>query len=264
MRLTFFSLLFVQIASATSTTSTSHTILYSTPTPTVGPALLQARQNNANNPCPYSGTACLNLGAPGLCCPSQAFCAFDQAGNVACCPSRAACTGIISPITTPNPITTALTTAPATAFVPNGYYPFAYIPTIYANPGVCSSSYTRCQTDFSSCTSVLGAGGNAVTVYGGGGVGITGPVQSLLGPISAASVCSSLSSQACYGLQLANCATFTAGATAQDGFSVPNQAVGTRQGVRGTDRWSSRLESWGAGLGIVLGVVLVGVRGLIG
>lgn len=269
MRLRFLSFLLAQIVNSTSTISSQNNIPFSTPTSTLDHALLHIRQNNANNPCPASGTACANLGAPALCCPSQAFCAFDQAGNVACCPSRAACTGTISSITPINPIATAFTTAPATAFVPNLYYPFAFIPTTYPNPEICSSSYSRCQTDFSSCTSVLGAGGNAVTVNGGGGVGITGPVQGLLGPVSAASVCSSLSSQACYGLQLANCATFTAGAgavaTAQEGFVVPNQAMGRkRQGGIGMDGWGSGLGSWGIGLGFVLGVVIVGRRGLVG
>lgn len=263
MRLEFISFLLAHIVASTSTISSENKISFSTPTPTLNHALLHIRQNNANNPCPASGIVCGNLGAPALCCSSQAFCAFDQAGNVACCPSRNACTGIISPITT------AITTAAATAFVPNAYYPFAYIPTTYPNSKVCSSSYSRCQTDYSSCTSVLGAGGNAVTVNGGGGVGITGPVQGLLGPVSAASVCSSLSQQACYGLQLANCATFTANAgaaaTGQEGFVAPNQAVGRRrQGGPGTDVWGLGLRSWGVGLGFSLGVVLIGVRGLVG
>lgn len=263
MRLEFISILFAQIAASKSTTPSENRLSYSTPTPTLNHALLHIRQNNANNPCPSSGIACGNLGAPALCCPSQAFCAFDQAGNVACCPSRAFCTGTISSVSN------AIATAAATAFVPNAYYPFAFIPTTYSNPEICSSSYSRCQTDFSSCTSVLGAGGNAVTVNGGGGVGVTGPVQGFLGPVSAASVCSSLSQQACYGLQLANCATFTANggavATGQDGFVAPNQAVGRRrQGGLWTDVWSLGLGSWGIGLGFSLGVVLIGVRGLVG
>lgn len=108
-----------------------------------------------------------------------------------------------------------------------------------------------------------------MTVNGGGGVGITGPVQGFLGPVSAASICSSLSLQGCYGLQLANCATFTAnggaGATGQAGFVMPNQGVGRRrQGGLGTDGWSLGLKSWGVGLGFSLGVVLIGVRGLVG
>lgn len=108
-----------------------------------------------------------------------------------------------------------------------------------------------------------------MTVNGGGGVGFTGPVQGFLGPVSAASVCSSLSQQACYGLQLANCATFTANggamATGQEGFVTPNQAVGSRrQGGLGVDVWSLGLRSWGIGLSFSLGVVLIGMRGLVG
>jgi hypothetical protein len=105
-----------------------------------------------------------------------------------------------------------------------------------------------------------------VTVNGGGGLGITGPVQGFLGPLSAASVCSSLSLQACYGLQLANCATYMAGqgatamATAQSGFIAPNQAIG-RIGMGGSG-W--KIGSWAVCVGFVVGVGMVGVRGLFG
>lgn len=50
--------------------------------------------------CPTGYDACSGLGAPGLCCASNAICSADAAGHVACCPTGAACTGTISSIIT--------------------------------------------------------------------------------------------------------------------------------------------------------------------
>ena len=65
-----------------------------------------------------------------------------------------------------------------------------------------------------------------MTVSGGGG-GIT--VEGASATLSAASICSSLSSQACFGLQLANCQVFgTAGNTGTTSFvnAVPTKCAG--------------------------------------
>lgn len=53
-----------------------------------------------SNTCPTNFHACNNLGAPGLCCASQAVCSADANGNVACCPSGAQCSGTINGVIT--------------------------------------------------------------------------------------------------------------------------------------------------------------------
>lgn len=50
--------------------------------------------------CPNNFRSCANLGAPSLCCLSNAVCSADSAGHVACCPSGAACTGTIAGVIT--------------------------------------------------------------------------------------------------------------------------------------------------------------------
>ncbi|KAI5369490.1 hypothetical protein Slin15195_G003660 [Septoria linicola] len=59
---------------------------------------LLKRQSNGG--CPNSFRSCANLGAPSLCCMSNAVCSADTAGYVACCPSGAACTGTIGGVIT--------------------------------------------------------------------------------------------------------------------------------------------------------------------
>ncbi|EMF16753.1 uncharacterized protein SEPMUDRAFT_129635 [Sphaerulina musiva SO2202] len=58
---------------------------------------LLKRQSNG---CPNNFRSCSNLGAPSLCCISNAVCSADTAGHVACCPSGAACTGTIAGVIT--------------------------------------------------------------------------------------------------------------------------------------------------------------------
>ncbi|KIW06593.1 uncharacterized protein PV09_02309 [Verruconis gallopava] len=105
------------------------------------------------------------------------------------------------------------------SYVSNPYYPYPYIPTTYANAAACSSAYTTCHADFSSCSSYLvgaaGAHGVTVSVSGGGGTTITASVASTTyAPDFASSVCASLSATACYGLVVEACGNFgTATAT---------------------------------------------------
>ena len=76
----------------------------------------------------------------------------------------------------------------------------------------------------------------------GFGAGITVPGVSITA--SAAAVCSSLSSQACYGLQLANCQTFgTAAAAATATVFNPNGAGNRCQGMM-----------YGVGVGVAVGL----------
>lgn len=94
-----------------------------------------------------------------------------------------------------------------------------------------------------------------VNVAGGGGVTVAAPATVLnLGLASATSICSSLSYQACLGLQGTGCATLTAAATTgatatQTGFVVATAASGARgrdEDALGWSAWSWALV--GAGM----------------
>lgn len=203
------------------------------------------------NICGSGFISCASFGGVGACCKSNAMCALDQAGHVACCPVGSACTGTInagsvaatglssastmassqSSPTTKTPSTTGnsaqITGSKST--VQNPYFPFVYLPTTFSNAADCSSSFSSCATAFTSCTSSLGGGANGITAPGvtitGPGVGAT--AQSPLPSASAASICSSLSTQACYPLQLTSCPMYgTAGETTPSAatFVAPNAA----------------------------------------
>lgn len=66
-----------------------------------------------------------------------------------------------------------------------------------------------------------------------------------VGSVSASQICTSLSSRACYGLQVANCATFTGTAAAATGTFVAGSGGGEGRKNGG----------WGVGAGILLGVL---------
>jgi len=226
---------------------------------------LKKRQNN----CPSGANPCSNLGNPGACCTSNTDCQLDQAGHVACCPNGASCTGTInagtvSAILGGNTASLTQVTASSTngfivpasttqanpqltaaggsgvSTVPNAFFPFVYLPATYSNAAACSSYYSSCQSEYASCTASLGGGVNGVTVSGAG-VGIT--VQGSTPTAQPQSVCSSLSSQACSGLQLSNCNSYeTAGAatvTVINPNAAPNRCPGGLYGV---------------GMGVALGV----------
>lgn len=53
-------------------------------------------KRQSSNTCPVDYADCASLGAPNLCCISNAVCSADQAGMVACCPNGAVCTGTIT------------------------------------------------------------------------------------------------------------------------------------------------------------------------
>lgn len=205
---------------------------------------LVKRQNN----CQSGYNSCSSLGAGSACCPQNANCALDDAGNIACCPSGAECTGTIAgtatgsqtvtssssgfvlggtttsstPITT-SPGITSFTTGVAGggSTVPNNFYPFIYIPTSYANADLCTSAYSMCQAQSTSCFASL-AGANGVTVSGlGGGITQQGTTGTVLN--SASTICSSLSAQGCYNLRETQCSIFGSGsagttATSSNGF----------------------------------------------
>ncbi|KAF2198891.1 hypothetical protein GQ43DRAFT_442951 [Delitschia confertaspora ATCC 74209] len=130
---------------------------------------------------------------------------------------------IIFPSTTPTPTTTGgfvQNPTGATSFVhstvSNAFYPFPYIPTTYTNAAACSSAYTSCQADANSCLTALASGVQGVTISAPNG-GATVTAIASLGPQSASQVCQSLSSQACYGLQVNACQAFGNGRGNQNG-----------------------------------------------
>ncbi|KAF2255734.1 hypothetical protein BU26DRAFT_545278 [Trematosphaeria pertusa] len=189
--------------------------------------------------CASGYAACNNLNEPGLCCRTSQVCSADAAGHVACCPLGSACTGTIEPVqqqTAPVSVTSTTTTSPfviastttgaptastdnpfvqqtgsAASYihstVSNSFFPFPYIPTTYTNAAACSSAYTSCQSDAASCTAALANGQQGVTISAPNG-GATITAIASLGQQSAASICSSLSQQACSGLQVEACQAF--------------------------------------------------------
>ncbi|KAI9814380.1 MAG: hypothetical protein M1827_003236 [Pycnora praestabilis] len=205
-----------------------------------------------------------------MCCAPNTLCALDPLGQVACCPVGSFCTGTLaanpgtttvaatSPTSGPAMLGTtttttegfvvAATTTPAAGAAPgstiaNAPFPFVFLPTTYTNAAECSSYYSSCQTEYSSCAASLGGHVNGVTVSGAG-VGITVAGATATATVDASSVCSSLSAQACYGLQLSQCPSY-GGST---GAVVNINAAPTR-GVGG----GGTFGVWGAG--VVVGIV---------
>ena len=225
--------------------------------------------------CPGGYTNCGALGNSAACCSTNQACARDGAGNLACCPNGSSCTGTIGgtgtrlatgsstgPVLVGGSTATATSSAPsglssavtatsgfifpsgtttaAPSFtgstVPGAIYPFVFIPQTFANAAECSSYASSCSNQYQSCLAALGGGVNGVTVSGAN-VGIT--VQGASTTVaSASSVCSSLSQQACYGLQTGICpqygpGTATGSAVATGGFVVSNQARARATGCPG-------------------------------
>lgn len=141
---------------------------------------------------------------------------------MACCPANSACTGTVGA-----PDGAAQTAGPATGSsgaasagithaisgsntVSNQYYQFPVIPTTFADAADCSTSFSSCQAESAKCTGLVEGGGYDVTISGQNGQ-IT--QQAALAPASAEAICSSLSQEACHGLQLSQCSSL-GGATA--------------------------------------------------
>jgi hypothetical protein len=191
------------------------------------------RQNN----CPSGYNACSNEGNSDICCHGGTTCTRDAANHIACCPTGASCTGSLSgtgtgPTSTSSGFLFPQSTSASTTSTNSGAtitgstvsgapYPFVYIPTSFANAATCSSYYSQCQSEFSSCLVSLG-GANGVTIGGAGGAGVTVKGAAAVTSVSAAqSTCSSLSSKACYGLQEGYCTAFgTASATSTSSGGV--------------------------------------------
>ncbi|KAE8147022.1 hypothetical protein BDV25DRAFT_161233 [Aspergillus avenaceus] len=178
--------------------------------------------------CPAGYNPCDNMDRSDVCCRQGSVCSRDAADNIACCPTGAKCTGSLTgtagPTTTdssfrfPGTATVTATTgandATITGSTMPGAYPFVYVPTSFPNAGVCSSYYSLCQSEYTGCLSSLG-GGYAVTVAGGG-LGVT---RAGGGAAQAISTCSSLSMEACHGLNQGYCDTYATGLGDSNGVS---------------------------------------------
>ncbi|KAJ5595357.1 uncharacterized protein N7459_001565 [Penicillium hispanicum] len=223
-----------------STVLSIETLPFSTPE-TVEPSkrafeVLQLLRR-ADNSCPSGYNPCTSLGNSDACCREGTNCSRDAANNIACCPTGASCTGSLTNSATattetgssfifPHGGTATTTAADSTASMTgstiNGAYPFVNVPTSFANAATCSSYYSQCQSEYTQCTQAL-LGRYGVTVGGSGGAGVT--VEAVTASPQATSICSSLSAEACHGLDLGYCATAaTAAATDASGNAAPRQA----------------------------------------
>ncbi|KAK8137776.1 hypothetical protein PG984_001156 [Apiospora sp. TS-2023a] len=150
--------------------------------------------------CPTDYNSCDSQGPEfsGTCCPYGQRCSKDQNDEPACCPASAVCTG-----TAP-----ASQGTPTPSFVSNSLFNFPAIATSFSNQGACFHAWSACSRNYDVCTSglVSGTGGFHVTidVPGGGGTTVE-PTHPTVPLTSAMTVCSSLSSQACYNLQPSVC-----------------------------------------------------------
>jgi hypothetical protein len=162
--------------------------------------------------CPSGTNPCTALGNGNACCKQGTNCSRDAADNIACCATGASCTGSLTGTSTtgtntqfmfPNSATATATTtgASATESTIDGAYPFVAVPTAFNNPETCSSYYSVCQSEYTQCTGAL-MGRYAVTI-GGSGDGKT--VQAVTAASQASSICSSLSADACHGINLGYC-----------------------------------------------------------
>ncbi|KAJ5597765.1 hypothetical protein N7537_007849 [Penicillium hordei] len=185
-----------------------------------------------DNNCPSGFNPCTELGNSNACCKQGTNCSRDDANNIACCASGASCTGSLTGTKTTGtgtgfmfPSGTSATTtesgaASVTGSTLDGAYPFVVVPTTFNNAETCSSYYSVCQSEYTQCTGDL-MGRYGVTIGGAGG-GKT--VQAITAASQATSICSSLSAEACHGINLAYCssvATQTGSADANGNDASP-------------------------------------------
>ncbi|OQD65540.1 hypothetical protein PENPOL_c006G10276 [Penicillium polonicum] len=185
-----------------------------------------------DNNCPSGFNPCTELGNANACCKQGTNCSRDDANNIACCASGASCTGSLTGTKTTGTGTafmfpsgaTATTTESGAASVTgstlDGAYPFVVVPTTFNNPETCSSYYSVCQSEYTQCTgNLMGRYGVTIGAAGGGKT-----VQAVTAASQATSICSSLSVEACHGINLAYCssvATQTGSADANGNDASP-------------------------------------------
>lgn len=188
--------------------------------------VLQLLKKRADN-CPNGYNPCSNMGNSNVCCQDGTRCTKDAANYIACCPTGASCTGSLGGGFA-NPTGTQTSSSfmfpqpgsatPTTTFdssdpqitgstLVGAAYPFVYVPTTFDNAATCSAYYSMCQSDYSKCTSTLGARYGVTVAGGGAGVTVGGAAE----PSAVISTCSSLSMEACHGLHLGNCESYGGG-----------------------------------------------------
>jgi hypothetical protein len=210
------------------------------------PSHLFKRDDN----CPVNYNSCTTLSPSdgAACCSQGSTCTLDAASNIACCPIGALCTGVL-PLASSIP---TVTTTDAVSTVSNSYFPFPYVATTYSNSLACATASSVCAVNYAACTADL-TGGYGVTIVAPGGGVTVAPEATDVGAAQAASVCSSLSSEACVGVQ-GGCATWGAGS-----FIVATQTSGNAA-ARVTGMMGMGM---GMGMGVVAGVGLGVVRGMV-
>jgi hypothetical protein len=172
--------------------------------------------------------------------------------------SSAVCTG-----TAPATFVTPTAVPTVVSFVPNGYFSFPYAATYFANAGQCTSAVSQCSANYDSCTTALVSGssggsfGVTIIVPGGGGTTVAPGVQAGggVGITSATSICSSLSSVACGGLQLSMCTN--SGVTVSGfyfGTGAANAAARPTGVCHGVGVGVAGMVAAGVGLGILNGI----------
>ncbi|OKL60219.1 hypothetical protein UA08_04621 [Talaromyces atroroseus] len=208
---------FTHAATATTAAAATASILNAVP----AAYDLQILKRDGN--CPANYNSCSNEGESGICCESGTTCTVDAANHIACCPTGAKCTGTLGATsttsgfvfpegttTTSSSSSTSSTSSAASitgSTIPDAAYPFVYIPTTFENAATCSSYYSLCRSEYTSC--VVSLGGQYGVTIGGSGGGVTVEGNSGVTSASAAvSTCSSLSREACYGLQESYCTAY--------------------------------------------------------
>jgi hypothetical protein len=100
-----------------------------------------------SNTCPTGFSNCANMGAPQLCCITDAVCSADYAGNVACCPTGAACSGTIGGVITAGTVDSS------------GYLVGAGGATTTGPTGAASTSFQFAQSTTTTTSSQLSVAG---------------------------------------------------------------------------------------------------------
>ncbi|KAI0172005.1 hypothetical protein GGR52DRAFT_548619 [Hypoxylon sp. FL1284] len=180
--------------------------------------------------CPNNYFSCEDHGAAfaGTCCENGQLCALDAHSQAACCPTTATCTGVAPTGPTPT-----------VSYVSNTYFSFPYIQTSFPNSVACSSALDQCSRNYQACVTGLGDGGSGqawgvtVVVPGGGGTTVAATTGTGLPAPTATSICSSLSSEACYNLQGSQCtqAGTTGGFVIGTGNHAPRPTAACVAGV---------------------------------
>ncbi|KAI1133070.1 hypothetical protein F5Y10DRAFT_229216 [Nemania abortiva] len=163
--------------------------------------------------CPANYFSCEDRGTQfkGACCENGQVCSLDAQQSAACCPTSATCTGVAPG---GGPTATA-------SYLTNSYFAFPVIPTSFSNAAACTTALHDCSENYDACVEALegaDAGyGVTIQVPGAGGTTVA-QARTTLPSVTATSVCSTLSLEACHGLSNGLCRAGT-----QGGFTVGSE-----------------------------------------